>query len=155
MLLKDKVALITGSSRGIGAATAELYAAQGAKVVVNYVSNQNAALEVVARIESAGGTAIAAELGGAESGASVLASALGDREETLVHGLPFDEREARVRAESTFRMMARRFVVARGVAQPDARLRVGAFVDLQGLGPLFTGRYYLSAVRHLFDAQGG
>jgi head-tail adaptor len=99
--------------------------------------------------------AIAAELGGAESGASVLASALGDREETLVHGLPFDEREARVRAESTFRMMARRFVVARGVAQPDARLRVGAFVDLQGLGPLFTGRYYLSAVRHLFDAQGG
>jgi 3-oxoacyl-[acyl-carrier protein] reductase len=47
MKLKDKVAIITGSSRGIGRATAILFAKEGAKVVVNYKSNKKAADEVV------------------------------------------------------------------------------------------------------------
>lgn len=47
MKLKDKVAIITGSSRGIGRATAILFAKEGAKVVVNYKVNQKAAEEVV------------------------------------------------------------------------------------------------------------
>lgn len=38
--LKDKVAIVTGSSRGIGRATAILMAQEGAKVVVNYISNK-------------------------------------------------------------------------------------------------------------------
>lgn len=99
--------------------------------------------------------AIAPELNGDESGASVLAATLGDRKETLVHGVPVDAQEAQRRAEATYRLAARRFLVARGVAQPDARLRVGAFVDLQGIGPLVSGRYYLASVRHVFDDQGG
>jgi len=40
MILRDKVAIVTGSSRGIGAATAKLLAAHGAKVTVNYVQNR-------------------------------------------------------------------------------------------------------------------
>jgi len=59
MRLKDKVALITGSSRGVGRAIALAYAKEGAKVVVNYTSNQSAADEVVAGIKDLGSDAIA------------------------------------------------------------------------------------------------
>ena len=58
MKLKDKIALVTGSSRGVGRAVALGFAKQGANVIVNYTSNENAANEVVAAIQSAGGKAI-------------------------------------------------------------------------------------------------
>ncbi len=57
-LLSNKVALITGSSRGIGAATAKLFAKNGAAVAVNCVAHTNAADAVVADITNAGGNAI-------------------------------------------------------------------------------------------------
>jgi enoyl-[acyl-carrier protein] reductase III len=54
-----KVALITGSSRGIGRTLALSLAAQGGSVVVNYKVNEDLAKEVVAGVEAAGGRAIA------------------------------------------------------------------------------------------------
>jgi len=57
--LTGKVALVTGGSRGIGRAIAEKLASLGARVVVNYHSNEAAANEVVEEIRSAGGEAIA------------------------------------------------------------------------------------------------
>jgi len=56
--LKGKVALITGSSRGVGRAVALAYAKEGAKIVVNYTSNKDAAEEVAKAIKETGGRAI-------------------------------------------------------------------------------------------------
>ncbi|WFB69131.1 SDR family oxidoreductase [Chryseobacterium sp. WX] len=57
--LTEKVAVVTGSSKGIGAAIALKLAQKGAKVIVNYSGNQAAADETVSRITSTGGQAIA------------------------------------------------------------------------------------------------
>jgi 3-oxoacyl-[acyl-carrier protein] reductase len=57
--LAGKVAIVTGASRGIGAAIARRFARDGAKVIVNYSSSQGAAEEVVAAITAAGGQAVA------------------------------------------------------------------------------------------------
>ncbi|MGY8996882.1 MAG: SDR family oxidoreductase [Alphaproteobacteria bacterium] len=54
-----KVMLVTGGSRGIGAATARLAARDGWDVVVNYARNQDAARAVVAEVEAAGRKAVA------------------------------------------------------------------------------------------------
>lgn len=59
--LKDKVAVVTGASKGIGAAIAKHFAAEGAKVVVNYASSKEDAEKVVRTILDNGGTAIAVQ----------------------------------------------------------------------------------------------
>lgn len=56
--LAGKVALVTGSSRGVGRAIALAYAREGASVVVNYTSNQTAGEEVISAIQEMGGKAI-------------------------------------------------------------------------------------------------
>ncbi|MFT4059013.1 MAG: 3-oxoacyl-ACP reductase family protein [Legionella sp.] len=57
--LKNKVALVTGGSRGIGAAIAKRLAKDGAHVAITYAKNFEAAQSVVSSIESAGGKAMA------------------------------------------------------------------------------------------------
>jgi 3-oxoacyl-[acyl-carrier protein] reductase len=59
--LKNKVAVVTGASKGIGASIAKHFAAEGAKVVVNYAASKEGADRVVREITGNGGTAIAVQ----------------------------------------------------------------------------------------------
>jgi 3-oxoacyl-[acyl-carrier protein] reductase len=59
--LENKVAIITGASKGIGASIAKHFAAAGAKVVVNYATSKEGADTVVQAITQQGGTAIAVQ----------------------------------------------------------------------------------------------
>jgi 3-oxoacyl-[acyl-carrier protein] reductase len=76
--LENKVAVVTGASRGIGRAIALELARRGARVVVNYHRNAEAAAEVVAAIEAAGGqaTAVQADVGDFEQAAALIRAAL-------------------------------------------------------------------------------
>ncbi len=56
--LKGKVAIVTGASKGIGAAIAKMYASEGARVVVNYHSSEEEGKRVVEEIKAEGGKAL-------------------------------------------------------------------------------------------------
>jgi 3-oxoacyl-[acyl-carrier protein] reductase len=67
--LEGKVALVTGGSRGIGAAIAKRLATDGARVAVTYSKGAEAAMSVVKAIEGAGGKAVAIQADAADVGA--------------------------------------------------------------------------------------
>ena len=71
--LAKKVALVTGGSRGIGAAIAKRHAADGASVAITYTKGADAAASVVKAIEAAGGKAIAIQADAANPGAVTAA----------------------------------------------------------------------------------
>ena len=98
---------------------------------------------------------ISSETGSDQSGISILSSAFGQRREVLAHTVPLNSDEAKYAAQTYLKMSARRFVVGHAVADPNSMLRVGSAVKLDGLGPLFSGNYYLTEVRHLFDDAAG
>lgn len=99
--------------------------------------------------------ALSGELNGDLSGGSLLEQALGGREQSVVHRIPSNLEEAQALAEAHFRRTARRFVTGMGVAEGDGRVRVGTHLDLQNLGPLFDGTYYVTHVKHIFDLMNG
>jgi 3-oxoacyl-[acyl-carrier protein] reductase len=96
MMKMGRVALITGASRGIGAATAQVLAQQGFRVIVNYLSNAEKADEVVQTATAAGGEAMAIRADVTQ--ADDVAAMVGETEQrwggidVLVHNalIPFD-----------------------------------------------------------------
>src|SRR5580692_146427 len=67
--LDEKIALVTGGSRGIGAGIAKRLAMDGAKVAITYTKGAEAAADVVKAIERAGGKAIAIQADAADAAA--------------------------------------------------------------------------------------
>lgn len=106
--------------------------------------------------ETADESVISAELNdGESSGSSILQQAFAERKERIVHMTPFTNEEARAFAQSRYRERARYFITGTGVADGDARVRVGTTLRIGGLGSLFNGKYYVSRVRHTYDGTYG
>jgi hypothetical protein len=97
---------------------------------------------------------VSGELEGGSSGATVLRGAFGERKESVAHGVPMTAQEAQNAAEAAYRLRARRFVAGHGTVLGAAGVRVGGIVDLRGLGPLFSGKYYVTEVQVLYDGAG-
>lgn len=98
--MSRKVMLVTGGSRGIGAATARMGALRGYAVAVNYVHNRAAADEIVSAIRAAGGEALAVQADVAVEGEVVRMFEEVDRVlgplQALVNNAGILERQARV-----------------------------------------------------------
>ncbi len=105
--------------------------------------------------ETAGDAAISAELDGGTSGPAILEQSFAPRTERIVHTVPLTGSEALAVAEARYRERARRFVTGAGMADGDARIRVGTVVNLSGLGSLFNGGYHVVRVRHSYDGGYG
>lgn len=105
--------------------------------------------------EDAMDSVLSGELDGGDGGAALLQRAFGERADSVAHLNPADAADARALAESWMRQIGRRFVTGRGIANPDARLKPGARVDLSGLGPMFNGKYTVTESCHRFDTREG
>lgn len=96
------------------------------------------------------------ELGrGERSGPGMLEERIGARVTSVVHTLPCEVAEAKAEAEARMLHLARRFVRGSGVTDRVLAVRVGRSVDLNGLGPRFSGRYAVVATRMIFDGAEG
>jgi phage protein D len=99
--------------------------------------------------------ALAGEANGDVTGSAALQQAIGAREQTVVHALATIQDEAQALAEAGYRRWARRFVTGTGLAEGDGRIQVGTRLTLQNVGPLFNGKFYVTAVRHIYDPALG
>jgi len=100
-------------------------------------------------------SSLTAELNGDLSGTSLLQQAVGQRDQSIVHHLPATSAETKSLAESEYRRTARRFLTGIGVSEGDSRIRVGVKLQLQNLGTLFVGAYYVTRTRHTYDLVNG
>ncbi|MBL0388856.1 3-oxoacyl-[acyl-carrier-protein] reductase [Tumebacillus sp. ITR2] len=139
-MLNDKVALVTGGSRGIGRAICLELAEQGAKVVVNYSGSQAAAEEVVAEIKEKGGEAIAVQgdvgtFADAEKMVSATTEAFG-RIDIVVNnaGITRDNLLIRMKEEEWDSVLNTNlkgvFNVTKAVARPMMKQRSGRIINI-------------------------
>lgn len=108
-----------------------------------------------AAVHEATEACLQSEIGQGQGGAAVLQSTFGDRKDTLMHLHPGSPREAQAMAEGRYRQLGRRFLTGQAEADGDARIKVGAKVTFQGVGPLFNGEYTIVETRHFFDMKNG
>jgi len=141
--LDGKVALVTGSSRGIGAAIAARLAAEGASVAVNYAGSEAAAQDVVARITRAGGTARAfqADISDPKSAQAlvdgvleafgtidILVNNAGITRDGLLVRMSDDDWDDVLRTN-----LSGAFFMTRAVAKPMMKARSGAIVNISSV----------------------
>jgi len=106
-------------------------------------------------IHSSDEMAIQGELEDQSSGGQLLTEIFGQRVDQLVHQVPHTNDEARNMAEASYRRTARRFLTGHGLSEGDGRIRAGTHIVLNDLGPLFSGKYYVSEVTHNYDSRNG
>lgn len=137
---RNKVALVTGGSRGIGRAVSLELGRGGATVVVNYAGNEAAALETCSLIEAAGGRAEARRFDVADSSAcqeaidSIVAAhgglhVLVNNAGIAIDGLLIRLKDADLERQLDVNLKAA-FFLCRAVARPMMKQRGGAIVNL-------------------------
>ena len=141
--LRGRVALVTGGSRGIGAAVCAELGAAGAEVVVNYASSAEAAEAVCAGIRDAGGsaTAVAGDISTPEGAAAlvsqvesevgpiaILVCNAGITRDNLIMKLSDDDWRAVVDTN-----LGGAFFTCRAVARPMLKRRAGAIVTMSSV----------------------
>ena len=89
------------------------------------------------------------------TGAQLLEHVNIRRAEHVGHLAITSETEATAIADAAFDCRARKFVCLDGTAQGDPRIRVGATVDVRGLGPRFDNKYYVTTACHRWDRRRG
>ena len=143
MELTGKAALVTGGSRGIGRATALELARQGARVAVNYMTQEAAANAVVAAIKEAGGEAFAvqADVGDATAvermvetlqerwgRVDILVNNAGITRDTLLMRMSEEDWDAVIRTD-----LKGPFLCTKAVLRPMLRQRWGRIINLSSI----------------------
>lgn len=105
--------------------------------------------------EEATDSVVSGELNGDRGGSSILGQALAQRKERIVSAVPLSQQEAQAMAKARYRERARQFLKGKGVADGNPRIRVGATLNMTGLGQMFDGKYYVTMARHSFDGRNG
>jgi len=141
--LEGRVALVTGGSRGIGAAVCAELAAAGAEVVVNYATSADAAEQVCASVREAGGTAhaVAGDVASAEGAAglvtqveseigpiAILVCNAGITRDNLIMKLTDDDWRSVIDTN-----LGGAFFTCRAVARPMLKRRGGAIVTVSSI----------------------
>lgn len=89
------------------------------------------------------------------SGPQILSEKYGDRIEHIVHQVPFNATEASCMVKSAFKKMTRKFLQGSATLEGDGRVHVGSHINLEGIGEMFSGTYYVTQATHSFDAAFG
>jgi 3-oxoacyl-[acyl-carrier protein] reductase len=141
--LDGRIALVTGGSRGIGAAICDELAAAGAVVAVNYARNADAAAAVCERIAAAGGTghAVQGDIGSAAGAAALVEhveSEIGPIAALVNNaGITRDDLIMRLSEESWREVidtnLGGAFFTCRAVARPMMKRRAGAIVNMSSI----------------------
>ena len=143
MLLEGEVALVTGGSRGIGRACSLALAGEGADVIVNYVSNEAKAQEVVQEIQSRGGSASALQfdVSDVESTKSAIAQLIKDKKKISIlvnnAGITRDGLLARYSVEDWDSVVDTNlrgsFITSQAVLRPMMKERKGSIIHLSSI----------------------
>jgi phage protein D len=89
------------------------------------------------------------------SGPALVSHVHGERKDSIVDAVVRTSEDARQLAESAYQRMARHFMVGRGIADTNARLQTGAYVEITHVDSFATGVYLLTEIKHVFDAVRG